>query len=250
MRISAILSQTNNTDTTEKLRIKDEKNEIPKVIFPRNDISDKFWLSVKPFCENVSKDDVNFLNSLIRECSQDTSVEIPHVGEHYTMDWSSDVLRYECDLNSQKQGSTKTVSVKKELKKSGLNAMVDTCSGPFSQRLIAALIEEKESAKANDELECNKLRKLKSIVDKDVRRQSVENSLQAVDEQVIKTYNRVQDAKQAQSSPSDDTLCDSISLQDEDSDTVEDEEINKLIQKQGSLHKELTDLSNATFFLN
>ncbi|KAF5298832.1 hypothetical protein FQR65_LT09582 [Abscondita terminalis] len=92
-------------------------------------------------------------NSLIRECSQDTSVEIPHVGEHYTMDWSSDVLRYECDLNSQKQGSTKTVSVKKELKKSGLNAMVDTFSGPFSQRLIAALIEEKESAKANDELE-------------------------------------------------------------------------------------------------
>ncbi|KAF5305941.1 hypothetical protein FQR65_LT18642 [Abscondita terminalis] len=93
----------------------------------------------------------------------------------------------------------------------------------------------------------SELRKLKSIVDKDVRRQSVENSLQAVDEQVIKTYNRVQDAKQAQSSPSDDTLCDSISLQDEDSDTVEDEEINKLIQKQGSLHKELTDLSNPTF---
>ncbi|KAK4871682.1 hypothetical protein RN001_015806 [Aquatica leii] len=318
-------------DTMDKFRIKDDKSEIrlvksnhnfsanslvsdlsvkrevPKVTFPRNDISEKFWLSVKPFCENVSKDDVNFLNSLIRECSEEIKIEIPGVGKHYTMDWTDDVLLYEHDVNTnQKQTNVKSVSFKKELKKSGLNAMVDTFSGPFSQRLIAALIEEKESGKANNELgtstrsnirtktcmhkklkkelededifdstiskntiendkilleikKCtqelksvnhrniSELRKLKSIVEKDVRRQNVKNSLKLVDEKVIKMYNRVQDAKQAQSSASDDTFCDSVSTQDEDCEVIEDEEINRLIQKQALLHKELTDLSNATF---
>lgn len=34
------------------------KQEVPKVSLPRND-TDKFWLSVEPFCCDISKEDVN-----------------------------------------------------------------------------------------------------------------------------------------------------------------------------------------------
>lgn len=34
------------------------KREVPKVSFPKNDTSDKFWLSIEPYCADVTKDDV------------------------------------------------------------------------------------------------------------------------------------------------------------------------------------------------
>lgn len=31
--------------------------DVPKVILPENDNSDKFWASIEPYCTNVNRDD-------------------------------------------------------------------------------------------------------------------------------------------------------------------------------------------------
>ncbi|XP_071054596.1 transcriptional adapter 3-A [Onthophagus taurus] len=120
------------------------KHEVPKVILPRNDTSDKFWSSIEPYCADVTKDDVNFLDDLIQECSQDINVKIPEIGEHYAMEWAESTLNQEQNLSTLgKPTKTKSINFSNDLKKSGLNAMVDTFSSPLTQRLLAGLLEEK-----------------------------------------------------------------------------------------------------------
>ncbi|KRT79482.1 hypothetical protein AMK59_6364, partial [Oryctes borbonicus] len=120
------------------------KHEVPKVTLPRNDTSDKFWSSIEPYCAELSRDDVNFLDELIQECSQDINVKIPEVGEHYAMEWAESTINQEQALsNVGKSPKSKNLNYSSDLKKNGNNAMVDAFSSPLTQRLIAALLEEK-----------------------------------------------------------------------------------------------------------
>ncbi|GJQ68220.1 hypothetical protein Trydic_g10760 [Trypoxylus dichotomus] len=120
------------------------KHEVPKVTLPRNDTSDKFWSSIEPYCAELSRDDVNFLDDLIQECSQDINVKIPEAGEHYAMEWAESTINQEQVLsNVGKSPKSKTMTYNNDLKKNGTNALVDTFSSPLTQRLLAALLEEK-----------------------------------------------------------------------------------------------------------
>lgn len=147
------------------------KVEVPKVL-PRSDTSDKFWLSIEPYCAEVSKQDVavsiistllhhnlsfQFLDDLIQECSQEVDVKIPEVGDHYASEWCDKILSEEQSVeNGMKPGKSKTFSV--DGKKNGLSAAVDFITSPSIQCLTACK-EEKVSTKLPEVNE-----KLKRIV--------------------------------------------------------------------------------------
>ncbi|XP_044260968.1 transcriptional adapter 3-A [Tribolium madens] len=113
------------------------RHEMPKINLPKNDTSDKFWATVEPYCAPVTNSHATFLDKLIEECSQEIDVKIPELGEYYANEWSDNATGVEQELGL----TTKTVGL--DLKKNGLSAMVDTFSNPKTQRLLAALIEEK-----------------------------------------------------------------------------------------------------------
>lgn len=288
------------------------ENELPKMTLPKNDTSDKFWLSVEVFCADVAKDDVVFLDDLIRECSQDVDIPIPEIGQHYSIEWSEDVLGQERGIGNIQRTAKSKPTFSSELKKNGLNAMVDTFSSPLTQRLLAALIEENvvtgnptvtDKLKPSDfcltkttngprndtcmdrrlrkelveqgildvedlpksippdddilveikkcmlelktvnEKNVSELTKLRKVIAKDLRRQEVKEALEKVDNEAMEVYNKLLLAKQKQNPQLDPfgKLSCKQSLGAE-----YEEEANKLIQQQVRLHKELTELTNAT----
>ncbi|KAF5290838.1 hypothetical protein FQA39_LY14600 [Lamprigera yunnana] len=287
------------------------ESELPKMTLPKNDTSDKFWLSVEVFCADVNKDDVVFLDDLIRECSQDVDIQIPEIGEHYTINWSDDILNDDKGVGNPPRAPKLKNPFSNELKKNGLNAMVDTFSSPLTQRLLAALIEENvvtsptltdklkpsdfclmktrngpkndtcmdrrlrkelveqgifdvedlpksippddeilleikkcmQELKTVNEKNVTELTKLRKIVAKDLRRQEVKEALEKVDNDAIDIYNRMLVAKQKQNPQLD--LFGKLNTKQNIGAEYE-EEANKLIQQQVRLHKELTELTNAT----
>jgi transcriptional adapter 3 len=113
------------------------RHEIPKINLPKNDTSDKFWATVEPYCAPITNSHMMFIDKLIDECSQEIDVKIPELGDYYANEWNDSTTGMEQELGL---GSK---SVGMDLKKNGLSAMVDTFSNPKTQRLLAALIEEK-----------------------------------------------------------------------------------------------------------
>ncbi|KAJ8923560.1 hypothetical protein NQ315_010139 [Exocentrus adspersus] len=112
---------------------------IPKVTLPKNDNSDKFWTSIQPYCLNVTKDDVTFLDGLIQEFSKEIDIRIPNIGEHYATNWTDDISNDE--PNHVK--SIKKSSGGSDPKKNGLHSIIETFSTPQTQKLLAALLEER-----------------------------------------------------------------------------------------------------------
>ncbi|KAF5288804.1 hypothetical protein FQA39_LY15232 [Lamprigera yunnana] len=122
--------------------------EGPRVILPRNDIFENFWSSVEPFCGPVTKDDLSFLDELIRESSQEVNVNIPDLGNHYAADWDDQLLKRGRGRGISKKTKKQVkinISTVNHSKKNGLNAMVDTFTAPLSQQFVASLLEEKQS---------------------------------------------------------------------------------------------------------
>ncbi|KAG5883742.1 hypothetical protein JTB14_008584 [Gonioctena quinquepunctata] len=118
----------------------DPQQDIPKVTLPKNDNSDKFWASIEPFCANVTKDDIAFLDNLLQEFSKEIDIKVPEVGDHYANGWSEEIINDEQNLG---KSPSKKPATTVDIKKNGLHAMVETFSTPQTQRLLAALIEER-----------------------------------------------------------------------------------------------------------
>ncbi|CAG9816261.1 unnamed protein product [Phaedon cochleariae] len=105
---------------------------------PENENADKFWASIKPYCSSVTNNDITLLDSLINECSKDMNSKIPETGENYSSGWSVDTTNEEPSKPPMKK-----IACFSDMKKNGLNSMVETFATPLTQRLLAALIEEK-----------------------------------------------------------------------------------------------------------
>lgn len=69
----------------------------PKVLIPKNDIPNKFWLSVEPYCMPITHEDVKLLDDMIEEYSGPLVPPIPELGPHYTSRWAAEDLRDEQD---------------------------------------------------------------------------------------------------------------------------------------------------------
>lgn len=136
--MDAIPQQTNQTVTSQPN---------PKILIPKNDIPNKFWLSVEPYCMPITQEDIKLLDDLIEEYSGDLIPPIPELGTHYSTRWASEDLRDEQDNSNQNAKANKRFAnatnneVNSILKKGG-KLLGEGVTGPLTQRLVAALLEE------------------------------------------------------------------------------------------------------------
>lgn len=77
----------------------------PKMLIPKNDIPNKFWLSVEPYCMPITQEDVKLLDDMIEEYSEPLVPPIPELGPHYTSRWGAEDIRDEQD-NSNPNAKT------------------------------------------------------------------------------------------------------------------------------------------------
>ncbi|XP_017777042.1 PREDICTED: transcriptional adapter 3 [Nicrophorus vespilloides] len=290
----------NNYKNDESVRRK-----VPKVIIEKHDVSNRFWLSLDPYCQDVSRDNVCFLDDIIQECSQEIEVKIPEVGDHYATEWAENTVQREQTNGHMKAPKKPTNSTYSDVKRNGVtNNTNDTYPSPLMQRLLDTLIKEKvikqmptvfekfqksteytikssngmrsglcldrllrkelvdqgildvedlpktyppddeilmEIKKCQQELEVvnkhniSELHKLKSLVDKDIRKQDVKAALDKVDTQVLNMYNKLLMMKQ--------NTC-----YDRHKDRQMEEDAAKLIKEQLLLHEELTELTDFSLF--
>ncbi|XP_050348070.1 transcriptional adapter 3 [Nymphalis io] len=126
---------TVNSDNSVKL-------ELSQLALPKNNIPYKFWNSVDPYCAPVTLDDIKFLESLMVQSSNTTLPPIPPLGRHYSEVWADEHLTEDqnaANPNKQKSGMSPDASnLRKKLEKSSDNMI----TGPLTQRLVSALMEE------------------------------------------------------------------------------------------------------------
>nr|CAH7767424.1 unnamed protein product [Callosobruchus chinensis] len=127
-----------NYGLTHKFVGETHLQEVPKVTLPRNDNSDKFWTSIEPYCANVTRDDIAFLDSLIQEYSKEFNVKIPDLCGHYAEGWTDELLSEEQNYG---KFSSKKISGSDMIRNK--QAFVETFGSPQTQKLLAATIEEK-----------------------------------------------------------------------------------------------------------
>lgn len=78
-----------------------------KLLVPKNDIPNKFWLSVEPYCMPITQEDLKLLDELIDEYSSPLVPPIPELGPHYTTQWTTEDLRDEQDNSNQNAKANK-----------------------------------------------------------------------------------------------------------------------------------------------
>lgn len=126
------------------------KMEAPKIVLPKNDTPNKFWASVEPYCADITPEDIKLLEELIQEHENDSEYyKIPALGRHYSMRWSQEDLmeEQEASSNDSKSKSNGSNAEVNNLLKKADKAVDGTtgstpASGPLTQRLISALMEE------------------------------------------------------------------------------------------------------------
>ncbi|XP_050067389.1 transcriptional adapter 3 [Anopheles maculipalpis] len=114
-----------------------------KPIVPKNDTPNKFWLSVEPYCMPISHEDLKLLDDLLEEYSGPLIPPIPELGPHYSTQWAADDIKEEQDGVANSVGSkskSKTLTNGDVSKKEKI--MGEGITGPLTQRLVSALMEE------------------------------------------------------------------------------------------------------------
>ncbi|XP_052229762.1 transcriptional adapter 3-B-like [Dreissena polymorpha] len=129
---------------------------------PKNNAVNKFWASVEPYCADITPDNMQFLEDLMRSHEDDVEyLKVPPLGMHYTEKWAEEDL-----LEEQRQGSK--ISDKRHgsngltLETNGASGLLKSTEsslneespfGPLTQRLVSALIEDNIMAPMDDEME-------------------------------------------------------------------------------------------------
>ncbi|XP_004520093.1 transcriptional adapter 3-A [Ceratitis capitata] len=120
-------------------------HHLQKVALPKNDTPNKFWLSVEPYCMPLTNEDLRLLDDLLDQYSGPLVPPIPELGPHYSSIWAAEDLKEvqqasNPNSNSNRlkpQNSAATGMLKKA------ESMMDECvTGPLTQRLVSALLEE------------------------------------------------------------------------------------------------------------
>lgn len=120
------------------------RHDAPKIVLPKNDTPNKFWLSVEPYCTDISMDDIKLLDELLCEHENDAEYQkVPVLGRHYSLRWAQEDLEEHPDANTSKtklRSTTTPVDGSNILKRPDRGNDVNT--GPLTQRLLSCLMEE------------------------------------------------------------------------------------------------------------
>ncbi|XP_011547848.2 transcriptional adapter 3 [Plutella xylostella] len=134
-----------NNFTNEALLNSDNsvKLEMSQFALPRNNIPYKFWNSVQPYCAPITLDDIKFLESLLAQSSNTTLPIIPPLGKHYSEVWADEHIAEDQNAsNPNKQKSSGMSPDASALRKKTEKPSDNIITGPLTQRLVSALMEE------------------------------------------------------------------------------------------------------------
>ncbi|XP_067005455.2 transcriptional adapter 3-B isoform X2 [Anabrus simplex] len=119
-----------NSSLSDHEPLESLKPDTPKVPPPKNDTPNKFWASVEPYCADTTPDDIRLLEDLLLEHANDSEYQkIPPLGRHYSLRWAE-------EDNIDEKSNKSDLSKKSDKSNEGVT------TGPLSQRLISALMEE------------------------------------------------------------------------------------------------------------
>lgn len=119
--------------------------DVQKPIPAKIDTPNKFWLSVEPYCMPLTNEDLRLLDDLMDQYNGPLVPPIPELGPHYSTVWAAE------DIKDIQQASNPNANNRlKPQNNGGVNNMlkkadsiVDECvTGPLTQRLVSALMEE------------------------------------------------------------------------------------------------------------
>lgn len=138
----------------------------PKHVYHRNDTPNKFWLSIEPFTVPITQEDIRLLDVLLEEYSGVLAPQIPELGPHYASQWGLEdvVVKEEVhqETNSPSLGKRESANKKNSVVQNGIGGgggvvqqngdvmrvlrnskkMGEGITGPLTQRLVSALMEE------------------------------------------------------------------------------------------------------------
>ncbi|XP_050540909.1 transcriptional adapter 3-B [Daktulosphaira vitifoliae] len=133
-------------------KIKVEFDPSAKELPPsKNDSANKFWTMVEPYVAPIEKEDLNWLEDLVKSYSSNMKLfEIPPLGEHYTKQWAKEEMEFQKNQSSCSPRPAKRLKLAERVSPevvelvNKVNYVVhDGCSyTPLLQRLTAALVEE------------------------------------------------------------------------------------------------------------
>ncbi|XP_059490807.1 transcriptional adapter 3 [Neocloeon triangulifer] len=106
---------------------------------PKNDVPNKFWASVEPYCSEITTADIQVLKDLISaNANQASALNIPPLGKHYSALWIDE----EVTQDANPPGKTKAAHNELYLKKAEKLNVRAAAAGPITQRIVSALLEE------------------------------------------------------------------------------------------------------------
>ncbi|KAH8416587.1 hypothetical protein KR222_010462 [Zaprionus bogoriensis] len=114
-----------------------QQQQLPKVAMPKNDMPNKFWLSVEPYCMPLTNEDLRLIDDLLEQYRGPLVPPIPALGPHYSTVWAQE------DMKALQPGGArqKSQNAHAMLKKAD-NMMEESITGPLTQRLVSALMDE------------------------------------------------------------------------------------------------------------
>ncbi|KAL3290213.1 hypothetical protein HHI36_023572 [Cryptolaemus montrouzieri] len=147
------------------------RHDVPKVTLPKNDTSEKFWASVEPFCSEIQREDIAFLDTLIEECSKEIIIKVPEIGEHYASEWSDELIFEEQNTNTKGN----------DFKKNGISAILDTLSNSKTQSLLSTLPATLDKFRVSD-LNIFKNYNRKGCMEKRLKRELVDQGILSMED--------------------------------------------------------------------
>jgi len=134
-------------DPLENEQVKPLTNTTPTT--PKNEIPNRFWSFVEPYCAPLQHEDVKFLEDIIKGYSDMSEYyRVPPLGQHYAIRWAKEDLEMEKakggDENKDVKDEPGTKAIKKEIKADS------SPFGELTQRLVQGLMEENLITQVDD----------------------------------------------------------------------------------------------------
>ncbi|KAM8720394.1 hypothetical protein ACLKA7_006443 [Drosophila subpalustris] len=114
-----------------------QQSQLPKVSMPKNDMPNKFWLSIEPYCMPLTNEDLRLIDDLLEQYRGPLVPPIPPLGPHYSTVWAQE------DMKTLQPGGArqKSLNASAMLKKAD-GMLEESITGPLTQRLVSALMDE------------------------------------------------------------------------------------------------------------
>jgi len=134
-------------DPLENEQIKPLSGTTPTT--PKNEIPNRFWAFVEPYCAPLTQEDVKFVEEMIKGYSDmGEYYRTPPLGQHYAIRWAKEDLDLEKAKGGDENRDVKEDSGSKMTKK---EQKADSSPfGELTQRLVQGLMEENLMSQVDD----------------------------------------------------------------------------------------------------